>query len=232
MPAWYWALVGAGLALPIGVGYVISLHTVGRKVARQRVVILLLTVLVTGFLFVPLLLAPRTWRDNGMAIFSFGFTGYVVWYAWFTWYQRRQAGAVLLDLGYSQRGRQFALGMALLVFGLAVFSLINNVTYDGFTLKNLAQFAWYTSISIFYLITTMNRNQIRQHGLLVGGSLLRWENLRRYRWQRGSPDRLNLRGNGLWHWFGATMLPIPPEYHTRVDELLAQYTNATPHIQQ
>lgn len=226
MRLWVWGLLAVGLALPIGIGYVVARRTVGANVARQRTLILLITLPVAALFGVALVILPDRWAVNGFSLFGFAYLAFVLCYAWFMWQQRRKAGRVLLDLGYTTPGRRWLLSITVMVIAVTMALAIDNVINERLSFQNVGQFAFNTAISGFNLILVTTRNQICERGLLIGGTLLRWEKLRGYEWQRDRPSALRVYGPRGWTFFGGSALPVPQEHRARVVELLEQYTGA------
>jgi len=223
------------------VGLPVYVTTIARlsadsKVPRQRVMLVASLGLVVLILFFAGfgLLVPILRRNNWLTLLSFAVSVYCLWSIWRNWQQRKQVGAILLNLGFSMRVWQVLLAVAFGVVTVvaAVTVFVTNVSEDGITLENLGRFAFDITFWGCYLVSVTSRNQICEHGILGRGSVLWWKKVRGYEWLPERPNTLRLYGArgsylSVGGFLGGLELRVPSEHRARVTELLAQYISDT-----
>jgi len=154
-----------------------------------------------------------------------------------TWlYSRTAAGGVLLDCGPLPSRNQLLVLAVLFLIGGVIMGLTSGMTSileliggEAPSASRLSGVVW-PAILIsgvpFWLVLASGRLQVREGGIWLYGSLLRWSKIRSYRWANGAT--LSVRRKGLFSWSEGA-LPVPPEHKQAFDELLAQHcpTHAT-----
>lgn len=73
----------------------------------------------------------------------------------------------------------------------------------------------------YFLIMASGRLQVRENGIWVSSSLLRWGKIDSYRWE--NDGTLLVRRKGFFSWFPPKNLRVPPEHKQAVEELLAKH---------
>ncbi len=235
MSTWILIILCFFVGLPVYVTTITRLSA-NPKVPRQRVMLVAglgLVVLILFFAGIGLLV-PILRQNNWLTLLQFAVAVSYLWYLWRNWQQRRQAGAILLDLGFPMRVWQVLLAVAFGVVTVVatVSEFVTNVSEDGITLESLGRFAFYITWWGYWLVPVTSRNQICEHGLLMRGSLLRWEKVRGHEWLPERPNTLRLYGAhgsylSVGGFFGGSELRVPSEHRVRVTELLTQYTSDT-----
>jgi hypothetical protein len=215
MPGWFFALIGAAL---FAGGYLLAgslLRRRGHVQARHKG---LLVAMVAGASIVILQIGLRQagidlFRGVSRQIFQIALLIAFLGLSMSILVARRRAGAALADLGPSPlRWIFLACGCSLIV-----------VTAAGVVDRSFstAQSAMHLAQSAFFLLFGLSRFQIRSHGVLYGGSLLRWSRIDGYQWRQPATLTLQLRRRRWGQ--DRVWLPVPPVLVPQVDHLMEQH---------
>lgn len=214
------------LVLVLPLSYVLARRTLGPTAGTRRFLSVLpillgcLMLSVLGVLFISF--APRSVRTNGFIIFQVGFVLLTCGFIGYMQYRTRHAGALLLDLGWPRQQRFLAI-IGLIMAASAVIFAVLSLLEGGMTIERGTSTLFQVTLASFYVFIATRRTQLREHGLLVSGDVIRWHTITGYHWERDRLNTLTLRTNR--NMFAATRpsLPIPPQHRDAVDRLLAQH---------
>jgi hypothetical protein len=166
-----------------------------------------------------------SWGFDQSIPVSFGFAFAVLWCTSFlvwlvTWlYGLNSGGQVLLDCGPHPTRVLFLANAAIflimgLSFGLSGTSVLNIPE----KVISIAGPVFGSTFAVFMVFMATGRLQLRENGIWVYWSLLRWGKIDSYHWAADSTLMVRAKGGLSSLLQGA--IPVPPEYEQAVDELL------------
>jgi len=177
-----------------------------------------------GLLIVWLPLAVVLWLISGQGILeSFGLawallSGLIFLVFLGTWlYGRNTGGRVLLDCGPHPTKTLFLINASLFL----IMGLTSGLATSFF---GIAGPVFGVSFAAYWLIMATGRLQVRESGMWLYWSLLRWGKIGSYRWVTDST--LLVRANGTLSPLFQGALPVPPEHQQAVEEFLAEHCPA------
>ena len=205
-------------ALAIGFFYVFDACLSGIKVAARRLpsfaVIFVATMLA---LFVLLGSIPASWRGRVSSVISLVCAG-LLW-AYFLTYigQKPRAGRVLLDIG---RSRSHAAGgiVACLALGL----LIREVFEADLGFERICRIVGLLAIGVLNLFIGFSRLEITEQGIFWARRLIKWEEIKTYKWEKGRRCLLTLSLLRRLALSDELNIPVPPSYKDAVDNVLRE----------
>jgi hypothetical protein len=159
---------------------------------------------------------------NALIFFEFA-TSLAIWvWVGYAWWQRREAGALLVEFepnqGPSLRPALLTVLLIFTVVGLAV-----NLIRADVGIETIARSVFTSAITAGVVAQVFLVPQIREQGLLVGGKLVRWKEINRYMWERNKPHELTLRVHTALPLRATRSIDMPPIYRDKVEALLAQH---------
>ncbi len=223
MPLLFWGLVLAPLVLVLPLTYVMDRRTLGPTAGTRRFLAVL--PIMIGLMVLGILLAWVLFRSGIMTGFvglQYGFVLAIGVLVGYMLYRTRQAGALLVDLG-PPRLQRFLRIIGMLQLVRAGMGAVLALVHRNFTSDDLARIAFQVAMGSWFTFQGTRRTQLREHGLVAGGDLLRWHNITGYQWETDRPNTLTLQVNTKMAIVRRPCLPILPEHHDAVDRILAQY---------
>lgn len=223
MPRLFWGLVLVPLVIIFPLAYLVARRTLGPTAATRRflaVLPIMLGMLVLGGVLARVLM--RSERTNGLVVFQYGFVLAIGALMGYMLYRTRQAGALLLDLG-PPRPQRFLRIIGVLELVLAGVVAVLAFIERTFTGDDFARIVFQAAMGSWFMFQGTRRTQLREHGLVTSGDLLRWHNITGYQWETDRPNTLTLQVNTKIAMVQGPSLPIPPQHRDAVDRILAQY---------
>jgi hypothetical protein len=161
---------------------------------------------------------PLPYAVVGSLLALLGVVGVVLLGSWLR--GRKSSGPVLLDLGPNRMRDNFrkvarSMGVLALLAGIAFWPI-----EPAFAIV-LGGALGLSALFCFFMGN--GRLQVRENGLWVYWSLLRWEKIGSWRWEGDSALWVNTRG--FFSWFQSS-LPIAPGQRQEMHELLLKYCSA------
>jgi len=145
------------------------------------------------------------------------------------WWQRREAGALLVEFepnqGPSLRPLLLVVSLIFTVMGLALGWLSADVN-----IEQSARFVFTWAIAAGVAAQVFLAPQIREHGLLVGGKLVRWTEIDQYTWERNKPHELTLQVHTSLRLCATRSISMPPIYRDKVEAVLTQHVPPGVHV--
>ena len=223
MPPIFWALIAFTILLPLPIMYFVARKQLGPEAGMRRFLAVLPILLGTWVVMLALFyFFPRDWISNRFVVFQFGIAGLLALLMVYLWSRRRQAGALLLDLG-PPHNRKILLILNGLLAVIVVALVVVTFMEGELNMEDLGRFVFFAAILSNNMLLASNRTQIRERGLIMGGDLLRWEKIKGYRWEPSKPNVLTLQTTSRLHAFSKPSIPVPPQHRDHVDALMAQH---------
>ncbi len=130
---------------------------------------------------------------------------------------KRQAGSVLLSLGWSSRHKMF-LVLGVLVI-LALIPFVWDLLRAGAELKEVSYVLTGLSVGVYWLFSGWSGVEFREAGIFSFGQLVKWERIESYEWGEKA-----VTVTPRW-WFKTVNIPVPPLHKDAVSDLLARHVS-------
>ena len=221
IPPWV-MFPGIFFVLAIGFFYVFDACLSGIKVAARQLpsfaVIFVATMLA---LLVLLGSIPASWRGRVSSVISLVCAGFL--WAYFLTHagQKSRAGRVLLDIG---RSRSHAAGG--IIACLALGWLMLEISKTGLGLEGISRIVALLSLGALNLFIGFRRLKITERGILWAARLMKWEEIKTYKWEKGKRCSLTLNLFRRVPLFDEVNIPVPPSHKDAVDNLLRENVSA------
>ncbi len=205
-------------ALVIGLFYVFDACLSGIRVAARRLPSFAVVFVGTMLALLVLLGSiPASWRGRVSSVISLACAG-CLW-AYFLTYigQEPRAGRVLLDIGRS--GSHAAGGI---VACLALGLLIREIFEADLGLERIYRIVALLSLGMLNLFIGLSRLKITEQGIFWARRLIKWEEIKTYKWEKGRRCLLTLNLFRRLPLFDEVNIPIPPSHKDAVDNLLRE----------
>jgi hypothetical protein len=147
----------------------------------------------------------------------------VIW-SWigYVWWQRREAGALLVEFEPNQGPSLRPVLLAVLLMFTGV-GLVVGLTRADVGIDVIARSVFTSAIAAGVAAQMFLAPQIRQHGLLIHRGLIRWSTIKRYTWERNTPHALTLQVHTSLRLRATRTITMPPIYRDKVEAVLAQH---------
>ncbi len=164
---------------------------------------------------------------NAVTTFEIIFAAVVwVWIGW-AWWQRRQAGALLLQVDPNQ-GPSLRPVLLVVMAVFAVVSLGAGAITPDIMLNDIGRFLFTSTVGAAIAAQMFVVPQLRQYGILVNSQLVRWNKITSYTWERRKPHALTLLLHTTLPSVATRRVVMPPIYHDKVEALLAEHVASNP----
>lgn len=161
---------------------------------------------------------------NALVFFEFAISIMIWSWIGYAWWQRRHAGALLLEFEPNQGPSLWpALLVLLLIFTVAGLAL-SWITAD-INIDQIDRFVFNSAIAAGVAAQVFLAPQIREHGLLIRGDLIRRKAIDRYTWERHKPHELTLQVHTTLRLRATRTITMPPIYRDKVEALLAHHVS-------
>ena len=226
MSSWLFLLCFIGLFLAVlGIVYGIRRHEIGHTAAARDLLRGLVVIGVMIIVFFGLFrLLPVSWGDRAWVTVQFSLS-VVFWAHIVTWPRRkRQAGAVLLDLGRSSMHKFYLVVGCFVLIGIgsvrdALSEAGGEIGIDAISLS-----LFHLSVVALLLFSGLSGWKVRERGILHFDCLVKWKHIESYAWGgNGGHTTLALRIRRRLPFFGTLRLRVPSTHKDALDSLLAEH---------
>lgn len=213
--------------LMIGIGYTISIRTVGPEIAQRD--LRLITWLIP-LSFVVSLGLHSLYKYGWLSPSSLFIVLLALWILTWNW-RKKRAGVLLLDVGQIPIGRVifWFCVLEVLIAAFKTWSAMYQISTGLLSLSNtstiISQVLLYWLLAFYTAATGSSRLELREHGICYIFLVIQWNRLVAYRWDDMKPNILiiQVRPPSFLPFKQFWNLPIPAVYRNTVAQIMAEH---------
>lgn len=225
-----WALLLIPLVIGLFLGYTISRSTISQQATWRNLLTGTAFLLITCPLILAVFFLPPPWQDNALSGFFMVFS-ILFWLRIATELRRkRQAGALLWNLGRLSTHRVLLIASVIVVISAILqTSVLVTLTRDGFSGSYrspeyyLSQVIFYWSLAIYSLWASLSRLELRENGIYSKFGLIKWEQIASYQWEGVKGTFLTVWLKQRFPFFPTRSWPIPGIHKPAIERILTHH---------